>query len=84
MADIYKPAGGKRIPMPGNQADWPQEGRAINPLSGWERRLVADGDLVLDDDQAAAGAETAAANPASDTNFEASADATLRTSGGKK
>lgn len=43
---LYKPAKGKRIPMPGNQGDWPDEGRAINPLSGWENRLVADGDLV--------------------------------------
>ncbi|WFS01595.1 hypothetical protein [Rhizobium tumorigenes] len=47
MADKYKPAPGKRIPMPGNQADWPEEGRALDPLSGYENRLVADGDLKL-------------------------------------
>jgi hypothetical protein len=43
---IYVPAPGKRIPLPGNRADWPKEGRPLNPLSVYERRLVKDGDLV--------------------------------------
>ena len=44
---VYKPAPGKRVPLPGAQPDWPETGRPINPLSAYERRLVADGDLVL-------------------------------------
>jgi hypothetical protein len=44
---IYVPARGKRIPMPGNQPDWPQDGQAIDPLSTLHRRMVLDGDLVL-------------------------------------
>jgi hypothetical protein len=46
MPISYVPAPGKRIPMPGNRADWPLTGRPINELSPFERRLVADGDLV--------------------------------------
>ncbi|MBB3608667.1 hypothetical protein [Rhizobium sp. BK602] len=45
--DIYVPRDGARIPMPGNAGDWPADGRPINPLSPYERRLKQDGDLVL-------------------------------------
>jgi hypothetical protein len=51
MDEIYKPAPGKRIAMPGFQPDWPDDGRRINPLSAYELRLVADGDLVLVEDE---------------------------------
>ena len=70
MADSYKPAvSGKRIPMPGNQADWPEEGRPINPLSGWENRLVADGDLIkVEDAEAKQITKTAASLKADGSN----------------
>jgi hypothetical protein len=47
MTEIYVPAPGKRIVMPGSQADWPEEGQAINPIDPYQARLVKDGDLVL-------------------------------------
>lgn len=47
MTKIYVPARGQRIPMPGNQPDWPQHGQPIDELSALHRRMVADGDLVL-------------------------------------
>ncbi|NTF87498.1 DUF2635 domain-containing protein [Agrobacterium rhizogenes] len=47
MSAIYVPAPGKRIPMPSGQSDWPADGRPINELSPYERRLVLDGDLIL-------------------------------------
>lgn len=44
---IYVPAvKGKRIPMPGNQPDWPEDGRPVNFASPYEARLVADGTLT--------------------------------------
>ncbi|MBD9390131.1 hypothetical protein IB237_23300 [Agrobacterium sp. AGB01] len=46
MPDIYVPAPGKRVPMPYGQPDWPEDGRPVNFASGWEARLVKDGDLV--------------------------------------
>ncbi len=39
--DIYVPRDGASLPVP-----WPEEGRAVNPLSNFERRLVLEGDLV--------------------------------------
>jgi hypothetical protein len=47
---IYVPARGQRIPMPGNQADWPQDGQPVNPIDGYQARLVRDGDLVVKPD----------------------------------
>lgn len=47
MTDLYRPKKGLRVPMPGNQPDWPQDGRPIDPLSAYEKRLVESGDLVL-------------------------------------
>jgi hypothetical protein len=48
MSDkIYVPRDGIRIPMPGNAGDWPADGRPVNELSPYERRLVKDGDLIL-------------------------------------
>jgi hypothetical protein len=44
------PARGQRIPMPGNQADWPQDGQPVNPIDGYQARLVRDGDLVVKPD----------------------------------
>jgi hypothetical protein len=38
---------GTRIPMPGNQPDWPADGRPVNFASPYEARLVADGTLKL-------------------------------------
>jgi hypothetical protein len=43
----YVPARGQRIPMPGNQPDWPLDGRPVDPLNLYELRMVRDGDLVL-------------------------------------
>ncbi|ARO22943.1 hypothetical protein TAL182_CH01130 [Rhizobium sp. TAL182] len=46
--DTYIPARkGERIPMPGNQPDWPADGRMVNFASPYEARLVADGTLKL-------------------------------------
>ncbi|MGO6707604.1 hypothetical protein [Rhizobium leguminosarum] len=46
--DIYVPAKkGARIPMPGGQPDWPEDGRPVNFTSPFENRLVRDGTLVL-------------------------------------
>lgn len=47
MKDIYIPSRGQRIPMPGNQPDWPLEGQPIDPLDRYQRRLVRDKDLIL-------------------------------------
>lgn len=47
MTKIYVPAPGRRIQMPGNRPDWPVDGQAIDPLDNYQRRLVADGDLIL-------------------------------------
>jgi hypothetical protein len=44
---LYVPARGQRIPMPGNQADWPQDGQPVNPIDAYQARLVLDGDLVV-------------------------------------
>lgn len=55
MTDIYVPARGQRIPMPGAQPDWPADGQPIDPLSAYHRRLVADGDLVRKEPTKAAG-----------------------------
>lgn len=51
MTQLYRPLRGRSVPMPGGQHDWPEEGRAIDPNSAYETRLVLDGDLVpvLDD-----------------------------------
>lgn len=57
MPVIYVPAPGKRIPMPGNQPDWPTDGRPINEISPYERRLVADGDLIQKPETPAAPAK---------------------------
>lgn len=45
MSDIYRPVKGQRIPMPGNQPDWPQDGRPINHSNPYEARLLAEGAL---------------------------------------
>lgn len=55
MPDIYKPAPGKRVPMPYGQPDWPEDGRPVNSSSAWEARLVADGDLVKVETPASTG-----------------------------
>lgn len=47
MTTIYVPASGRRIQMPGNRPDWPDEGQPIDPLDNYQRRLVADHDLVV-------------------------------------
>lgn len=47
MSDIYVPAKGKRIVMPGNRADWPEEGQPIDPIDPYQRRMLLDGDLIL-------------------------------------
>lgn len=57
MDEFYKPAPGKRIPMPGLQPDWPADGRRINPLSAYELRLVADGDLIQVDEETTRSAD---------------------------
>jgi hypothetical protein len=44
---LYVPARGQRIPMPGNQPDWPLDGQPINPIDLYHRRLVKDGDLII-------------------------------------
>lgn len=45
---IYVPAvKGRRIPMPGNQPDWPEDGRPVNFASPYEARLVADKTLKV-------------------------------------
>lgn len=66
MTDLYRPKRGLRVPMPGNQPDWPQEGRPLDPLSAYEARLVESGDLVKidpkdepEDDHAAAAKKPA-------------------------
>jgi len=41
MTKIYKPAPGRTIP-----GGWPADGRPINDLNPFERRLVLDKDLV--------------------------------------
>lgn len=41
MTKIYVAAPGRAIPN-----GWPQDGRPINDLSAFERRLVLDGDLI--------------------------------------
>lgn len=46
MPDLYRPAPGRRVPMPSNQPDWPETGRPVNFASPYESRLVRDGDLV--------------------------------------
>jgi hypothetical protein len=51
MTDLYKPRDGLRIPMPGNQPDWPVDGRSVNLASSYEARLVKDGDLIKIEDQ---------------------------------
>lgn len=53
MDEIYVPARGQRIPMPGNQPDWPLDGRPINPIDPYQRRLVLDGDLIVKTDDPA-------------------------------
>ena len=47
MSDLYVPASGKPIPMPGNQPAWPVDGQAINPVDPMHHRMVLDGDLVI-------------------------------------
>jgi hypothetical protein len=54
---IYVPAPGKRIPLPFSQSDWPDDGRPVNELSLYERRLVLDGDLILKPETPAAPAK---------------------------
>lgn len=41
MMKIYVAAPGRAIPN-----GWPEDGRPINALSAFERRLVLDGDLI--------------------------------------
>lgn len=45
MKAIYIPAGKATVPLPGGSA-WPADGRPIDPLSAYERRLVKDGDII--------------------------------------
>lgn len=48
---LYVPSKGQRIPMPGNQPDWPLDGQAVNPIDAYQARLVRDGDLVPKPDE---------------------------------
>ncbi|RAX42404.1 hypothetical protein [Rhizobium tropici] len=48
--DIYVPRDGARLPVP-----WPEDGRPVDPLNNFERRLVLEGDLVLKPATPAAG-----------------------------
>lgn len=59
MADKYRPVAGVRIPMPGGQADWPAEGRAVNFSNPYESRLVAEGSLEKVEPEAAEKADSA-------------------------
>jgi hypothetical protein len=43
----YVPARGQRIVMPGNQPDWPEDGKPVDPIDAYQLRMVRDGDLVL-------------------------------------
>lgn len=45
MTELYRPVNGQRIPMPGNQPDWPQDGRPINRANPHEAMLLAEGSL---------------------------------------
>lgn len=47
MSELYRPVNGQRIPMPGGEPDWPQDGRAINHFNTYEARLLAEGSLEL-------------------------------------
>ncbi len=50
--DIYVPRAGAQLPVP-----WPEDGRSVNPLNNFERRLVLEGDLVLKPATPAAGSK---------------------------
>lgn len=45
MSELYRPVNGQRIPMPGGEPDWPQDGRPINEFNTYEARLLAEGAL---------------------------------------
>lgn len=52
MTTLYKPREeGLRIPMPGQQGDWPADGHPVNFASPYEARLVKSGDLVKVEDK---------------------------------
>lgn len=42
---IYIAAPDRTVSLPGG-GTWPKEGRPIDPISPYERRLVLDGDLI--------------------------------------
>lgn len=44
--DHYRPAGGRRVPLPGSNQDWPAEGLPADLSNPYVARLIRDGDLV--------------------------------------
>jgi hypothetical protein len=47
MSELYVPAHGRRVIMPGDQPDWPADGMPVNRADPHHRRLMADGDIIL-------------------------------------
>lgn len=43
--DIYRPAQGRRVPLPGSNQAWPASGLPADLSNPYVARLVRDGDL---------------------------------------
>lgn len=56
--DLYRPAKGRRVPLPGSNQDWPAEGLPADLANPYVARLVRDGDLVKVSDDSGVDAET--------------------------
>lgn len=48
MTDIYRPADGRRVPLPGGDGKqlWPDSGLPVDFSNPFAARMVRDGDLV--------------------------------------
>lgn len=45
--DLYRPAKGRRVPLPGSNQDWPATGLPADLANPYVARLVRDGDLEV-------------------------------------
>ena len=54
MSDLYRPTKGRRVPLPGSNATWPESGIPIDLSNPYVARLVRDGDLEKVQKKAAA------------------------------